>query len=310
MTAPEAPNAAPHPHHGTGGSSHSEGEGFSSSGRGAKPVVAMTRPDEGGRFTAMLRSAGFFPQHLPLTRIVEPLDSDLLDQAVDRLVEGGGPGFDVLLLTSKRAVAPVVLRLEARGLRAPFRLPGLEVWVVGEATGRAAREAGLSPDRVPREFLAEGLLLEAPTWRVLEGARILFPRAEEGGDLLPDGLSEAGAVVTLTTAYRTLPNPERAGELVERVRAGTIDAIPLTAGSAARALAGAWSTKGAGGRMSPTWPRGVPIVAIGPATQGECAALGLPVSAMANPHSLEGVVEALRDVLAERQGPEARQPPS
>ncbi|TVP55078.1 MAG: uroporphyrinogen-III synthase [Gemmatimonadales bacterium] len=296
MKLADALNAAPHPDRGTGGSLRSEGES-SWSARGGGPVVAMTRPDEDGRFTAMLLAAGFTAPQLPLTRIAEPGDADRLDRAVARLVESGGPDFDVLLLTSGRAVPPLVRRLEAQGLRPPFRLPGVEVWVVGPATGTAARKAGITPDRVPRTFVAEALLSEARTWRELEGTRILFPRAEEGRDLLPEGLSDAGAVVTLAPAYRTLPDRERAGDLARRVRAGTIDAVPLTAGSAARTLGGAWRGDAAETDQAPEWPPGIPIVAIGPATRDQCEMAGLPVAVTAAPHSLEGVVAALREVL-------------
>lgn len=269
------------------------------------PVVAVTRPDDGGRFAQMLRRAGFRPLDFPLTEIVPPEDPGPLEGAVDRLAQGGrGPeGFDVLLLSSRRAVQPVVHRLRTRLGDPPFELPGLDVWAVGDRTARAAARAGLPPARTPTRFHAEALLEEAKDWRDLRGLRIFFPQAEGGGGRLPNGLRDAGASVVRVVAYRTRSCPDRARRLVDQVERHTVDVVPLTAGSAARVLAAAWYASMATGsprsgeRASRPWPDRVPIVAIGPATRAVAESCGLPIRSTAEPHTLEGVLRAIGDVV-------------
>ena len=292
MSVKPSGHGAPLPESGGRGSLRSVG------GRDTRPGVAMTRPDETGRFTRLLQAGGFRALPFPLTKIVPPESPLALDTAVRGLArpEEERP-FDVLLLTSKRAIPPVVERLEKAGLRPPFALPGTEVWVVGQATGDAAREAGLAPHRMPDTFEAEALLDEAAGWRRLEGLRILFPRAETGRDLLPEGLRARGARVTLVTAYRILPDQARARDLVAGVRSGMIDAVPLTAGSAARVLADAWTIGEVPTGQGSEWPAAVPIVVIGPATGAVAERRELPIAGIAEPHTLKGVVQALRTLL-------------
>jgi uroporphyrinogen-III synthase len=282
---------------------HSDGEAATGDSAKIRPVVAVTRPDDDDRFFRMLETEGFEPIRAPLTRVRPPVDPGPLDQAVDRLAEGKGqaPGFNVLLLTSARAVRPVAERLAALGMTAPFRLRGVQIWVVGEATGAAAEGAGLKPDRMPARFVSEGLLEEAASWMDLSCARVLLPRAARGRDVLPRGLRERGARVAVVHAYRTEADPDAAARLVHLVLDRGVDAIPLTAGSAAAALARAWTqppsevfSARSGGR---TWPDDVPLVAIGPATRARAESLGLPIRATAEPHTLAGVVAALRRVL-------------
>lgn len=278
-------------------------EGTSRDASKRRPVVAMTRPDDDGRFFRMLEREGFQPVRTPLTRVVPPVDPKPLNEAVQQLVgtEEQSPRYDVLLFTSARAVPPVVERLEALGLTAPFEFDGVQIWAVGDATAAAAERAGLKPDRVPERFVSEGILEEAPSWTRLSDARVLLPRAAGGRAVLPGGLRERGAQVTVVHAYRTEVDTDAAARLMQLVLERGVDAIPLTAGSTAAALAGAWSNAMSagftGGSGMGAWPDDVPLVAIGPATRARAKSFGLPIRATADPHTLEGLVAALHRVL-------------
>ncbi len=254
----------------------------------------MTRPDDGGRFAGLLAEAGFQVVETPLTRIAAPSDPEPLRAAARRLARqraGGELGYEVLLLTSARAVRALAAVLESPS---GTGVPGLEVWVVGSSTAREARRHGFAPDRMPRHFTGAALLEEAPAWRSLPGTRILFPRARHGWKGLRQGLEDRGARVDLVPAYRIEADPVAADRLVEAVMAREVDGVPLTAGSAAESLAAALHRAG-----RPSWPREVPVVAIGPATRTRAEAMGIPVRAAAVPHTLHGLVNALRRVLDE-----------
>jgi len=249
--------------------------------------VAVTRPPSGDRLGSLLRTAGHEPVHFPLTRIVPPRDARPLERGARALLRGE---VDVLLLTSVRAIPPLVRALESESGGAWQRPPGLQVWVIGDATGAAAARAGLVPDRVPERFVAEELLDEAASWANLEGLRILFPRAAVGRSLLPEALAHAGARVTLVEAYRALEDGEQADRLVRSMVDGSVDLVTLSAGSQARVLARAMQG------VIPAGSCAVPLVAIGPATRLAMLSVGLPEPAVADPHTLEGLVAAVSAV--------------
>ena len=243
----------------------------------------------GDRLAELLLDAGHVPLAFPLTRIDPPADSRPLARGARGLLAGD---YDVLLLTSARALPPLVQALDEANAGASWTRPeGLRVWVVGTATGAAAVAAGLAPDRIPDRFVAEGLLEAAPAWGTLDGTRILFPRAAEGRDILPETFAEAGARVTLVEAYRAVEDPEAGDALLAAARRGELDVVILTAGSQARVL-GRSLTRSTGG-----WPAGVALVAIGPATQDAARSAGLPHPVVADPHTLAGVLEAVEALL-------------
>jgi len=76
------------------------------------------------------------------------------------------------------------------------------------------------------------------------------------------------------------------------LRAGGVDAITFTSASTVRGLLGA---------LGPM--KGTPkVVCIGPITAKEARAHGLTVHAVASPHSIEGLVEAVERVCSPRRG--------
>jgi uroporphyrinogen III methyltransferase / synthase len=254
--------------------------------------VAVTRPlslspsphpQTSDPLAALIREMGGEPRFYPLTRIIPPADARPLARGARGLLAGE---FDRLLLTSARAVGPLVEAL--RGEDPLWRLPaGVEVWVVGEATGRAAEQAGLGPHRMPERFVAEGVLEALPSWGGVEGLSILFPRAAVGRERLPEGLAEAGARVTLVEAYAAELCPGEGDRLLADARAGGLEAVTLTAGSQAEVLAGALRRSGG------SWPAEVPLVSVGPATSAVARQLGLTVCWEASPHTLDGVAALL-----------------
>jgi uroporphyrinogen-III synthase len=246
--------------------------------------VAVTRPPPGDRLGSLLRAAGHEPVHFPLTRIEPPQDGRALERGARALLRGE---MDVLLLTSVRAIPPLVRVLENEAGGPWQRPPGLQVWVIGEATGAAAARAGLVPDRMPERFVAEELLDEAESWARLEGLRILFPRAAVGRSILPESLAHAGARVTLVEAYQAVEDGEQAERLVRSMVDGGVDMVTLSAGSQARVLARAMRG------VIPAGSCSVPFVAIGPATRLAMVSVGLPEPTVANPHTLEGLVIAV-----------------
>jgi uroporphyrinogen III methyltransferase / synthase len=163
-------------------------------------------------------------------------------------------------------------------LRDARELAGRTVAAIGPGTARALREHGVEPDIVPERAVAEGLV------EALDGVpvtRALIARAKEGRDVLPDALRERGAEVDVLALYETLPEP-----LDEPTRraAAHADYLLFTSASSVRYFAEA------AGDGALTGPR---LASIGPATSAELRAHGAEPDLEADPHTPDGLVEAL-----------------
>jgi uroporphyrinogen III methyltransferase/synthase len=117
---------------------------------------------------------------------------------------------------------------------------------------------------------------------------VLLARAEQGRDVLPDGLGERGYAVDVLAVYRTVQAEPDAGALA-RVRDGGVDAITFTSSSTVTNLCDLLGTVP---DPQPT------VVSIGPVTSETARARGLRVDAEADPHTIDGLVDALLERLA------------
>jgi uroporphyrinogen-III synthase len=140
-----------------------------------------------------------------------------------------------------------------------------QVAAVGPGTAEALRAHGIEPAFVPVESSQDGLLRELPR----PAGRVLFAAAEGARRGPIDALG-----ADFVPLYRTrLLEPEPpAGDLVV-----------LASGSAARAYAAVGGS--------------APAVSIGPETSRAARSVGLAVVAEARTHDLDGLVNAVRDVM-------------
>jgi uroporphyrinogen-III synthase len=111
-------------------------------------------------------------------------------------------------------------------------------------------------------------------------------------DIAPEGLEAAlerkGWTPTRVDAYRTRMPRSLPGEARQALGRGEVDAITFTSASTVRGFVNALGAV-----------RGNPrVVCIGPVTAREARARGLRVSAVADPHTLAGVVAAVEGTLA------------
>ena len=147
---------------------------------------------------------------------------------------------------------------------------------IGPGTAAALREHGLVPDVVPGRSVAEGLveaLADVPV------TRALVARGREGRDVLPDALRARGADVDVLELYETRAEPLRPE--VARA-AGAADYVTFTSASTVRFfLAAAGPLSG---------PR---LASIGPATSAALREAGLEPDLEADPHTPDGLVDAL-----------------
>jgi uroporphyrinogen-III synthase len=155
--------------------------------------------------------------------------------------------------------------------------------VVGPGTADALAGHGIHAALVPDRFVAEGLLDAFPAPPA--GGRVLLAQAEAARPVLSDGLRARGWEVRTVVAYRTVPVVPPAEVL--RSASGA-DAIAFTSGSTVDAFVAA-----AGIGAVPA-----AVVTIGPVTTAAAVGHGLTVAAEADPHTLEGLVEAVVGALS------------
>jgi uroporphyrinogen III methyltransferase/synthase len=182
-------------------------------------------------------------------------------------------GFDLLCLTSPNGVDALFAQL-----RDARELAGVTVAAIGPGTARALRGYGVEPDVVPERAVAESLVDALGKW---PARRALVVRAAEGRDVLPDGLRERGIEVEVVALYETVAEP-----LPDDVRAAAAaaDYLLFASGSSVRFYAAA------GGSL--TGPR---LVSIGPATSAALREHGFAPDLEADPHTPDGLVQALLD---------------
>ncbi len=236
---------------------------------------------------ALLEERGVEAVARPLIRIHPPEDPAPLRRAARSLQEEPG-SWDLILFTSPRSVEALARagdHEERGGPIDPKKLP--LVAAIGTATARAAREAGFPPAIVPDRFVAEAFLEElVERLGALAGLQVLFPRAAQAREVLPEGLRERGARVEVVEAYRTLPDREAAQRLVSEVDEERIQVVVFTSASAVEAF-----LEAAGPGWSPS--EGLAVAAIGPVTADRAREGGLRVEVVPEEHTGEALAHAV-----------------
>ncbi len=224
-------------------------------------TVAVTRARaQASALAARLRGLGAAVVEAPAIRIA-PLDTPLPPLRIYDLVCVTSPNGAELLLDRVR---------DAR------ELAGITVAAIGPGTARALKQRGIEPDVVPERAVAEGLV------KALEDVpidRALIVRAAEGRDVLPEALRARGAEVDVAALYETVPEPLADGP---RKAAAAADYLLFASASSVRFF------KQAGGAL-----QGPRLVSIGPATSEELRAHGAEPDLEADPHTPDGLVDAL-----------------
>jgi uroporphyrinogen-III synthase len=247
-------------------------------------VVLVTRPrEQSHQLVRALEGLGASAIVAPTIELV-PTRSAELTRALEELAAGR---FAWITLTSRFTVEVLAGRLDPSGLNA-------RVAAVGEGTSEAFRRwTGRDPDLVPRTFTTAALGAAFPRG---EG-RVLCARADIAPEGLEDELSKKGWDPVRVEAYRTKMADSLSIGAREALARGAVNAITFTSASTVRGFANAV-----------TEVKGTPkVVCIGPVTAREARALGLEVAAVAEPHTIEGLVAAVeRALVSSRAEPSGR----
>jgi len=239
-----------------------------------RTVVVTRATDQASGLATRLRALGATVVELPATEVV-----DVADGVAALAAALADPGrFHWLVVTSPNGAARLAAALAGRPAR-----PAL-VAAVGPGTADALRAAGLPCDLVPATALGEALAEAFPA-APPRGGRALVAQAAAARPVVADGLRAKGWSVTAVAAYDTRPRP---ADPALRVALGAADAVLFAAGSAAGAVVGAYGADA----LPPV------VVCMGPVTAEAARAAGAAVTAVAEPHTLDGLVAATVAALA------------
>jgi uroporphyrinogen-III synthase len=237
--------------------------------------VLVTRPAE--RSTSLVNLLDQRGAHSIVAPSIEirPARSAALTRALRDLAAGR---FRWIVLTSPATVAMLDERLtSAQDVRA-------DVAAIGDGTAEAFhRWAGRDVDMRAARFTTAGLARAFPRG----DGRVLCARADIAPEGLEDALAAKGWTPTRVDAYRTVFPKALPPEARQALAAGEVDVITFTSASTVRGFVGAVGTV-----------RGAPkVVCIGPVTSKEARGHGLGVHAVADPHTTEGLVDAIERAL-------------
>lgn len=217
-------------------------------------VLVTRHPAECREFQSMLAPAGLTVRPYPVLRLLEFADEEEWERVQAAAPAGRADAW--LALASPRAPMRFAAVCRTRGAEHLLRLPAA---AVGEATARAAAEAGLRVELVGPG--TGGGLGERMLGRLAPASVVVFVCGRDVRPELPVRLTGAGHTVLPLTVYRMEPTPPR-----ELPPLGpSLEAVVLTSPRAAELY-----LRGVGGLPLPC-----PHWAIGPTTRDAAAALGI-----------------------------------
>jgi len=239
-------------------------------------IIVTRAKDQADSLSAPLRQLGAEVVELPTIEIQPAVDYGPLDSAIAKLGK-----YDWLIFTSVNGVRYFLERLDrsAGDLRA---IRG-KLCAIGPATRDALEQFHLKVDVMAEEYVAEGLLRTLSSFD-LNGAQVLIARAAVARDILPDELRRRGAGVDVVEAYRTGAPGDLRARAAAALKSKT-SWITFTSSSTASNLIAACGM---------TALRGMRVASIGPVTSGTLREAGVAVTVEASPHTVPGLVEAIR----------------
>ena len=250
---------------------------------GRRILVTRTR-SQASTLSSRLSELGAFPIEIPTIEVRPQSDFREIDGA---LTLAATVRFDWIAFTSANAVHAIMEGLARAGRDSRF-LYRVKVAAIGPATAAALAEYGIRADLVADTATSDGLA-SAMIESGVTGSRVLLPRSDIAGSVLPDRLRSSGASVEEVVCCRTVV-PEGSGKRVRDTLRDGVDAVTFTSSSTVRNLMKLLDNDAA--KLA-----GVRIACIGPVTAATAGRLGLNVDIVAQDHTVDGLVAALVERL-------------
>lgn len=247
---------------------------------GRRVVVTRARA-QAAELAGPLRERGAEVLEVPAIRIGAPAAAAPIAEAL-----AGLNAYDWIVYTSANGVDAFFQRFFAR-FHDMRDIGGVRIAAVGPGTAARLRQLHLQVDVMPEQNLGRSIVQALAKFESLDNLRILLPRAEQANPDLPRLLEEKGAIVDDIAFYRTEPDLED-GPDADRLEEEGADWITFTSGSTAEHFHRRFDLRA----LCERFPR-MRLASIGPETSKALAALGVSAHAQADPHTVEGLIDAL-----------------
>ena len=246
--------------------------------------VVATSP--GPHLAEVLSERGADVIALPVITFEKPSSWDTVDDAITKLSEGH---YEWIVFASAVGVRFFLERVDEIASSIIDVFGSVRVAAVGGKTVEAITAADIDVDLVPAKFTGA----DAATALGSGTGRVLLPRPEVADEALLDGLRTFGWEPDAVVTYRTVGNEPEAGAK-ERVTERDFDVVAFTSGSTVRYFTELVAPPGELGLDESGDKR---VVCIGPSTEAVAKSLGYRVDEVADPHTSEGVAQAIERLV-------------
>ena len=249
---------------------------------GRRVVVTRTRT-QASALGARLSELGADVLEIPTIKIVEP---DNLEALRDGLLGLGS--YQWLVFTSPNGVDRFFYYF-FKGFDDLRDLGGCRIAAVGPATAAKLKGLHLKIDLMPDCYTAEGV---AAAFRdseeySIENENVALLRAQVANPELPRELESFGAIVDDVPVYKTVQETEDRNGAVARLQEEGADWITFTSSSTVDHFDARF------GLVETLEKHGARVISIGPETTKSLKKLGVEPAVEAQPHTIDGMVEAL-----------------
>ncbi len=236
-------------------------------------VVVTRAAHQAEELAAPLRKLGVEVILLPVIGIAPPADPRPLQRAA-----ADCNSYDLIIFSSVNGVDAFVRELPGNAPEIKARIA-----TVGAATREAAEQSGLKVSITPDRYVAESLV-EALGREEVKGLRILIPSAAVTRDVIASELRRRGAQVELVEAYRNVLPSGAEAHAREVFQEPFPDWVFFASSSAVDNLVQLVDVEAL---------RRTRIASIGPVTSSAVRKHGLELCVEADPHTVQGLVNAV-----------------
>lgn len=255
---------------------------------GQRVVVTRTR-EQASQLSRHLLEAGAEVLEIPTIKIVP---TDRRQDLAEALLELNS--YDWLVFTSPNGVT-AFFDTFFKAFEDLRDIGGVRIAAVGPGTAAKLRELHLKVDLMPEEYLASAIAKAFAGYESIENLKILLARAEVANPDLPKVLEEMGAIVDDIACYKTVPESEDVNGAAGKLQEDGADWITFTSGSTVENFHARFDLP----EMLKKFPN-LKLASIGPETSKAIRALGLEPSIEAKPHTIEGLITALKRSIPKR----------
>lgn len=257
---------------------------------GKKILITRTRK-QSSELLEQFANLGASCLEFPTIKIQPPQDNfEKIDQAIQNL-----KNYDYVLFTSQNAAENFFERLHANKKDARA-LANAKIISVGKGTEKIVNRYGIFSDALPETAQAEGLIKFFEQENLSNQTKILFPRAKEAREILPETLRKKyGVQIDVAPVYETVPTFEENShapeveELREELSSGKISCAVFASSSSVKNLV---KTLGSEKFLQQT-----KIFAIGAITAKTCEDLNLKISGIASEPTIPALVDIVQKNL-------------